>query len=239
MAHKDKRFYVYVHRRKTDGSIFYVGKGRYSRHIEKKGRSKYWQSTANKYGWTSEIVMRFNEEGCAFSFERALIKFYGKENLCNLSDGGEGCSGVVRSDETRRKLSQSHTGKSLSKEHKESIRRKTQSQDHRDRLSSILLSDDVRKKLVESATRQFDTDEKKARHTKACGGVPVKRSDGVIFFSASEAARRMSDYLGKKCNAQNISRAASINGYGAFGFGWEFASWDEYDMQAIEPIRRG
>jgi len=241
LGYSDTRFYVYVHKYASGpkcGQVFYVGKGRYGRSIDRRSRNPHWKNIVNKYGHTVEILARFHIEECAFSFERALIAFYGRENLCNLSDGGEGCSGVKRSEKTKRKLSKSKIGKILSDDHKESIRRKTQSKKHRNKLSSILLSDGVREKLVKSANRQFETEDKKAKHTKACGGLPVKRSDGVIFFSASEAARKTSEYLGRKCNAQNISRAASIDRYNAFGFGWEFTSWDDYDMNVIEPIER-
>ena len=113
MAHKDKRFYVYVHKRKTDGSIFYVGKGRYSRHLESRRRNPHWINVAKKNGWYSEILHRFEREECAFSFEVALIAFIGINNLTNISHGGEGSSGTPRSQETRMKLRQIVTGKHL------------------------------------------------------------------------------------------------------------------------------
>lgn len=225
MGYSDLRFYVYVHKYASGprvGRVFYVGKGRYGRALERKSRSKYWQNIVRKYGYTHEIIMRFNNEACAFSIEIALIAFYGRENLCNLSIGGEGPVGAVRSLETKKRLSDAHKGKTLSDDHKRKIREATQTKDHRSLLSSILLTPNVRQKLVTSSRCQFSTKESRAKHSKACGGKPVKRSDGEIFPSVSEAARMMTSRLGKKCAGQNIDRAARKEGYTAFGYGWEF-----------------
>jgi len=110
----DKKFYVYVHRYASgpkEGQVFYVGKGQGNRQSWVHGRSFHWNNIVNKYGFIPEIVMRFDREECSFSFERALIKFYGRENLCNLTDGGEGVSGRVISDEERKIMSERSTGR--------------------------------------------------------------------------------------------------------------------------------
>lgn len=91
----DKKYYVYIHRKATDGAVFYVGKGSGSRAWNKTHRSEYWKRVFDKHGLKVEIVYSFVNEICALSFERALIKFYGRENLCNLSDGGLGVSGIT------------------------------------------------------------------------------------------------------------------------------------------------
>jgi hypothetical protein len=54
--------------------------------------------------------MTFSNETCAFSFERALISFYGRDKLCNLTDGGEGSSGAVRTSYHKDKYSASKIG---------------------------------------------------------------------------------------------------------------------------------
>lgn len=80
-------FYVYVHRRATDGRVFYVGKGNGSRAYTKYGRNKHWHNTNNKHGRFVEFVMKNIAESAAFELEKELIAYYGKENLCNYSDG--------------------------------------------------------------------------------------------------------------------------------------------------------
>lgn len=86
----EKKFYVYVHRRATDGTIFYVGKGSGKRLHDKSGRSQYWKRVANKHGWTSQVFIWFSQEQCALSFEVALIAHIGRDNLVNATIGGEG-----------------------------------------------------------------------------------------------------------------------------------------------------
>lgn len=105
-----KPFYVYVHRRATDGRVFYVGKGKGGRAWWHYDRNQRWNRTVAKYGFTAHIVMRFDREECAFSFERALIKHYGRENLCNMTDGGDGVSGYVFTDDVKERMSKSHSG---------------------------------------------------------------------------------------------------------------------------------
>lgn len=101
------RHYVYVHRRASDGRIFYVGKGsREDRRIETKSRSRYWHNVVAKHGFTAEIVARFETDQLAQQCERDLIAWYGRERLANLTDGGDGCAGIVMSQEARRKLSE-------------------------------------------------------------------------------------------------------------------------------------
>lgn len=93
---KPEGYYVYIHRRATDGTPFYVGKGRGYRGWRYKGtRSKFWMNTAIKNGVIVEIYKSDLSEVCAFSLEKILIDSYGIENLCNLSLGGDGKSGLT------------------------------------------------------------------------------------------------------------------------------------------------
>lgn len=120
---EDKRFYVYVHRRKTDGRIFYVGKGQGNRANDRQGRNIWWRRIVAKYDFYAEIVFWTDVEKCAFSVESGLIRYIGRENLCNLSDGGEGPSGMRHTAEWREYMSGKMSGRTLSQEHKDSLRR--------------------------------------------------------------------------------------------------------------------
>lgn len=127
MVHKsmEKKFYVYVHKYASgpnEGQVFYVGKGSGRRCGRSTGRGVWWKRIVEKYGFTKSIVARFSFESCAFSFERALIKFYGKNTLCNISDGGDGSSGVKRSEEHIAKLVMAVRGIPKSAAHKEKLR---------------------------------------------------------------------------------------------------------------------
>lgn len=103
-----KECYVYVHKRKTNNEVFYVGKGSRER-WRKLDRNYRWKNIANKHGVVCEIVANSltNEEACIL--EKKLINLYGRLDcgtgtLANLTDGGEGVVGGKISDETRAKL---------------------------------------------------------------------------------------------------------------------------------------
>lgn len=115
-------YYTYLHC-KPDGTPFYVGKGadRYvvghgtdRRSHSKKNRSEYHKNTTAKYGWENILVYVFpcDSEAQALTDEIQQIAQLQRAGyaLCNLTDGGEGCSGLVHTFETRRKLSITSAG---------------------------------------------------------------------------------------------------------------------------------
>lgn len=100
------RHYVYVHRRASDGRIFYVGKGSHpDRALSRDRRNRHWQAIVAKHGLLVEIVQHFETDALAQQCERDLIAWYGRAHLANMTDGGDGCAGLVPSAETRAKLS--------------------------------------------------------------------------------------------------------------------------------------
>lgn len=109
-------FYVYVHRRKSDGKVFYVGKGRQKRAWATSRRSVHWQRVVQKHGLSIQIIADSLNEVCAFSIERMVIAKYGRGNLVNLTDGGEGTSGYVVTEDAREYLRLVNTGKVISDE---------------------------------------------------------------------------------------------------------------------------
>lgn len=86
-------FYVYVHRRLSDNKIFYVGKGKNKRAFEKSDRNSKWTNIANAHGFKVEFAVAHMEELDALKLEQDMIAWFGKENLANVTDGGEGFSG--------------------------------------------------------------------------------------------------------------------------------------------------
>ena len=109
-------YYVYLHRKVTTGEVFYVGKGNGRRLFKTSSRSSYWRNIYKKHGVVVEIVESGLQEWYAFELEQLLIAYYGRSDigygsLCNLSDGGEGNSGVLRSDEFKNNLSKQMKGK--------------------------------------------------------------------------------------------------------------------------------
>lgn len=110
-------YYVYEHRRKDTGDVFYIGKGTrskkkaYGRSISIENRNIIWRRIVKKAnGFDAIVLAEFILEDYAFEYEKELIKHYGKlvdgGTLCNLTDGGEGCTGRIISEETRKKKSE-------------------------------------------------------------------------------------------------------------------------------------
>lgn len=120
-----KDFYVYLHKTKS-GRIFYIGKGRGKRAWDKSERNRHWKIIERKNGVIVEIIQDGLQEWAAFELESDLIALYGRKDLglgplVNYTDGGEGSSGVVQSEETRKKKVNMRLGKKHSDEVKAKI----------------------------------------------------------------------------------------------------------------------
>lgn len=81
-------FYVYMHRRATNGIPFYIGKGKKKRAWDTK-RSKFWTRIAKKHGVIVEIIEAGLDEKTAFEREIFYIAQH-RKTLCNQTDGGTG-----------------------------------------------------------------------------------------------------------------------------------------------------
>jgi hypothetical protein len=125
-------FYTYSHAT-PQGQLFYIGKGQGKRAYKLNYRSAKWNNLVAKHGKPIvQILANWETEAEAFEHEMFLIKCFkdmGYE-LANLTDGGEGTSGlklsdlhkekiskalkgrpgVIPSEETRKKLRESHLG---------------------------------------------------------------------------------------------------------------------------------
>lgn len=116
----DYRFYVYIHRRETNNSVFYVGKGTGSRAWHTHDRNLYWKNTKNKHGSIVEIVYDNLSEKAALELEKDLIAGLLEigATLCNLTSGGEQ---TIVSAESRKRMSLIRKGRPLSELHKKAL----------------------------------------------------------------------------------------------------------------------
>jgi hypothetical protein len=107
-------YYVYAYIRKSDGTPYYIGKGKGNRAYSPHGNIKIPKDK-------SKIVFletKLSEIG-ALALERRLIRWWARKNpdggiLLNKTEGGEGTSGTIRphSEETKLKISLANKGKS-------------------------------------------------------------------------------------------------------------------------------
>jgi hypothetical protein len=131
---------VYLHRKETDNSIFYVGMGNLKRAYCKQ-RPDWWKRVVKKYGCIVEIYKDGLTQEEAFQIEIELIEKYGRIDLkngqlINQTKGGitiEGMSdiilkkrskslkSVVRTEEWKKKISNALKGKVKSKEWRDKI----------------------------------------------------------------------------------------------------------------------
>ena len=110
-------YYIYAYVRK-DGTPYYIGKGKGNRAFHK----SHSVSVPKDKSRIIFLETNLTELG-SLALERRLISWWGRKNnktgiLRNLTDGGEGVSGVVISEESRKKISDYHKGKLKSNYHK-------------------------------------------------------------------------------------------------------------------------
>lgn len=149
-----ERYYIYEHIRLDTNDVFYVGKGTikktnpYGRSQEKSRRSDLWKKVIKKTDYKIKIVFEHEDEKVVFAKEIELIKLYGRKDLglgplVNFTNGGDGTSGAVRSNEFKNKVSKFHSNKTVSEETKTLIKKKRKKQvineEHRKNISLGLM----------------------------------------------------------------------------------------------------
>jgi len=113
-------FYTYCHTRNDTNKVFYIGKGKDNRAFHTHQRNKYWHHIVDKYGFKSKILAYWNSEKEAFNHEKLLISCFKDMGykLVNMSDGGEGQSGFIHTQESKLKIKAKLTGKPKTEQHK-------------------------------------------------------------------------------------------------------------------------
>ena len=200
MASEKRIYFTYAFLRQ-DGSPYYIGKGCGSRHLKKSGRS-----VPPPRDTTRILILKRNlTESEAFNHEKYMIFVYGRKNnntgiLHNRTDGGEGCSGTIYSEESRRVMSQKRKNRvtkqstrdklSLAMARREpasaetrqklsrSLKGKEKSQEHCQALSEARkqnwLDPLYRQKVVESLRQRYKdnplTDKDVQQRVEACKG---------------------------------------------------------------------
>lgn len=109
----ENNWYIYRHL-KPCGEVFYIGIGQtdgFKRAKSRHNRNRHWKNTVNKYGFETEILKSKLSKNEAAELEILLVAWYGRNdlgegNLVNLTNGGEGVSGLKQTQESRDKRSE-------------------------------------------------------------------------------------------------------------------------------------
>lgn len=90
MTFEDHRFCVYIHRRKDNNQIFYVGQGTLDRPKCRSRKLKLWNEVVKSAGgFTYEIVEQNLSKDRALELENILIEFIGKQLTNNCKNSSE------------------------------------------------------------------------------------------------------------------------------------------------------
>jgi hypothetical protein len=205
----ERVFYVYLIFR-PDGRPCYVGKGqggRWEAHFKRAGNPWLSRIIAAAGGDLPVVKVRENlTEAEAFETEVALIKALGRKKdggpLVNLTDGGEGVSGLVFSAESRARFSEANKANWKDPEYRTRIAEARKAQWE---------SPEARARLSEAAKAQWESPEARARMSEARKSVwrdpeyKARMSEAAKIAVASPEAR---DRLSKAAKARFSSPEA-------------------------------
>lgn len=222
-------FYVYAHRTnlpRSLGDVFYIGKGQRRRAWTKWGHNQRWENTAKKYGYSVEILIDGLSESEAFVFEKFFISFCGRNQLCNMTDGGEGASGSVHSEETKNKISKKNKGLTRSPEFCARMKihngKRNTSEEQRSKVAAAnatrIVSKETRDKISAALSERVIKKETIAKLSRC-----VICSNGEKFSSQSEATRWLRTVGFDKACSNNISNVCQRKRGTAYGLGWSYA----------------
>lgn len=129
-----KKYYVYILEIEGTGEIFYVGKGsgkrsKSHRTIAKDKKKNHYPVYCkinfllkNGSDFRDRIIARFDTEEEAYNKEVELISIIGKDNLTNVTNGGDGSSFKKHTEESKKKTGDANRGRKHSVETIEKMR---------------------------------------------------------------------------------------------------------------------
>jgi hypothetical protein len=167
-------YYTYAYLRE-DGTLYYIGKGKgYRAYHKSKGEIKPPKDKSKI------ILLKQNlTEEEAFKHETYMISVFGRKDLGtgilrNKTNGGDGNSGKIVSEETRKKLSDFNIGKVVSEETREKISKTLKGRKHLpetlEKLRNITQSEEYRKQASERVRKRYEDLKERIKTSNAMSG---------------------------------------------------------------------
>ena len=175
---ENREFYVYEHIRLDNMTCFYIGKGKGDR-IDVLTRNKHHDNISNKHGHVAVIIKDNLTEEEAFELERDIIEYYvftlgygidikgyrnieNNEFLTNMTFGGEGVSGIKRSEEHKKKISEANKGRKRSEETRKKISKGNKGKKQ---------SEEAKRKMSEAKKGRKHSEESKQKISESLKGI--------------------------------------------------------------------
>ena len=209
---KQMYYYTYAYLRE-DRTPYYIGKGKDNRAYK---RTKKEIKPPKDKSRILILKNNLNEEE-AFKHEIYMIAVFGRKDLgtgilYNRTNGGEGSSGAIRSEELRKKISSSMKGRTFTKEHLEKISKKLKgrklSENHKKKNSEKLkgrkLSEETKKKMSESRVGRIVTEKTKQKIKERALG-HTRNAKKYLLISPEGKEYIVNTGLKKFCNQQLIN----------------------------------
>src|SRR3972149_3632616 len=202
---------LYFHINTFTNEVFYIGIGSIERPYSKYDRSKWWHNIVNKYGY---IVVIIHEnlpwkEACELEIKyiaqigRADLR---KGTLVNMTDGGDGQSiGYKHSEETKRKIGKS-SKKFWSGPQSEEIRKRmvtSQTGKHRsEEIKNKISISNTGKKLSEETKKKIGISSTGRKHSEEWKNKMSEKNSGINnpFYGkthSEETRKKIRDALKK------------------------------------------
>lgn len=210
-----QNYYVYLHVKEDDGTVFYVGKGTKLRWCVSFSRTLHWKNTAKKHGVVCQIVAHNLTAEEALILEKKLIASYGRQDqktgcLVNLTDGGDGVVNYVWTEEHRKKISEAGMGRKHTDEFKQMV-----SKLHTGKVLSV-----ETKKRISDARKGKPLSEKQKQSLLNRGNKRSRKiicvETGVVYDSLTLAGKPLG------LQATDISKVCKGKRKSLKGFSWKY-----------------